>query len=137
MGQDARMAQFLSVREARREFAQVLNAAAYEERRTVIVRRDEVAGAFVSAEDLVFLLRYRPSAESGPSQTAIEQDRADLEWRAQQLADREESARRHGSSEEEQTRLAADREKLAADRRLLDAMVTLQEPARAAFKAVS
>jgi hypothetical protein len=134
---DARMAQFLSVREARREFAQVLNAAAYQERRTVIVRRDEVAGAFVSPEDLIFLLRYRPSADSGPAQKALDEDRAELEWRALQLASREEVARRYGSSEDERARLATDREKLAADRRLFDAMVALQGPKRAAQRAPS
>jgi hypothetical protein len=82
-------------------------------------------------------MRYRPSAESGPSQRTLDEDRAELEWRAQQLADREETARRYGSSEESQARLAADREKLAADRRLLEAMVTLQGPARAAIRAAS
>jgi hypothetical protein len=125
------MAQFLSVREARRTFASILSAAAFEERRTVVLRHGEVMGAVVSAEDLVFLLRYRMSSESGPSQKALDEDRADIEWRAEQLAYREESYRLRGSSDEEQARLAADREKLAADRRLLDAMVTLQAPARA------
>ncbi len=135
--QHARMAQFLSVREARRTFAQVLNGADYQERRTVILRRGEVAGAFVSAEDLVFLLRYRPSSESGPSKRALDEDRADIAWREQQLDPRGESFRLHGSSEEEQARLAAEREKLAADRRLLDAMATIQTPARDARRAPS
>jgi hypothetical protein len=126
------MEQFLSVREARRTFAWVLNTAAYGERRTIVVRRGEVVGAVVSPDDLQFLLRYRPSEESELSQQALERDRRCLEGREHVLRAREERAQGPDTPEAEKADVAAERRQLTMDRKLLEAMIALQTPAEAA-----
>lgn len=55
--------------------AQVLNTAAFGNHRIIVVRYRQEVGAFVSMDDLEFLRRYRPGAESSPSEQALRERR--------------------------------------------------------------
>ena len=54
------MENHLSVREARRQLAQVLNTAAFGDNRIVVVRYREEVGAFVGMDDPDLLRRAKP-----------------------------------------------------------------------------
>ena len=77
------MITYVSVREARRTLADIIDAAAFQGARTVVVRHGVAAGGFVGMDDILFLKRYRPSAEDAAEVAAeraqIDVDRAQLE----------------------------------------------------------
>ena len=127
------MENHLSVREARRQLAQVLNTAAFGDHRIVVVRYRQEVGAFVSMNDLEFLRRYRPGAELSPSAQSLRQDEFELKGREDRLAHREATALEFGTPER-RAHLAAERELLVAERRWLEVLLALQKRSSAAPK---
>lgn len=122
------MVKFLSVREARRSFSRILLDAAYGVQRTVVVRHHDTVAGVVSPDDVDFLLRYRPTADLRiGSDAGIEEERKELEVRADELAHREFVMRRGGGVPDQLERIAAERNLLAADEARLAAMIELMK----------
>jgi len=127
------MENHLSVREVRRQLAQVLNIAAVGDHRIVVVRYRQEVGAFVNMDDLEFLRRYRPGAESSPSEQSLRQDELELKGREEMLAHREKTALECGPPER-LAQLAIERDVLVAERRWLELLLALQKRSPAAPK---
>lgn len=126
------MENHLSVRETRRQLAEVLNTAAFGDHRIVVVRYRQEVGAFVSMNDLEFR-RYRPGAELSPSAQSLRQDEFELKGREDRLAHREAAGLEFGTPER-RSHLAAERELLVAERRRLEVLLALQKRSSAAPK---
>jgi hypothetical protein len=125
----------LSVREARRKFAEVLSEAAFGDHRIIVVRHKQEVGAFVNMDDVEFLRRYRRPGEAHPSDEAIlkalQEDALDLDLREAALRPRELAAE-HGGTPEQKARVALEREALSAERHWLELLMALRKRSPAA-----